>query len=521
MDHPTERSRSDRARGVAIAGSREPLPSQAYDYIVIGAGIYGLPLAYFLRRLLPGSRVLVLEDNTIPGDCITVNTGGIIRACYSNVDVMTVSAFGRPYFADPSATMEVRTHVHTGFVSAGWVRMVNERETPGIAAELERLAAAARQRNIPGVWTSLLADYCATLSPPRLANLRKVVDLGDVTHVLVDDNGGYADGGTSLVAFLEACLDHGVDVATFCHVDGFLRDGEAVRGVHFQRWRPEADGGGGERRVAVGEGEVSAPTVIVAAGLGSRRLIERTCGLRLATFPTYHQTPMVENAADVNFTPTTYLRSEPDPDSGVLRQRQIVVADLPVISHWRDLYFHSEGSGLTVGAHHRQLHDETYTPLGGKLVLDDTAIEVGLDQILVDKIMANLDYFPVLSTSGLRLGKRPKDIPGGFYIMNPEEIPFEGPVPGTAETLFYIGSGSGTGFKLGPGVSYLLAQRLAGVAREQRIIASSVLSSERARYFYPGETLEADLRALFDPKLGRFRHIGASGVGLRKQPPLG
>ncbi len=508
----------DRRRGNFTAASRQELPSSEYDYVIIGAGIYGLPLGYFLRRLIAGARVLVLEDNSIPGDCITVDTGGIIRACYSNTDVMLSSAFGRPYFAEPTETMELRAHVHTGFVPAGWARFVNERETPGIAAEIERVAATARDLGIAGVWWADLDGYAATLSAERLANLGKVIDLNDVTHVLVDENGGYADGGSALLAFLEACLDYGVDVATFCHVTGFERDATGVRGVRYQRWRPQHDGQGGEARAPQGDGELRCRAVIVAAGLGSRRLIERECGLRMPTYPTYHQTPMVENTADVNFAQTTYTRSEPGA-AGKLQQRQIVVADLPVISHWRDLYFHSEGSGLTVGAHHRELHDEEYIPLGGKIVLDDTAIEVGLNQILVEKIMANLDHFPVLDSSGLRLGKRPKDIPGGFYIMNPEELPFEGPAPGMGDTLFYIGSGSGTGFKLGPGLAYLLAQRLAGVPRAERLIASDAMSVERATYFYSADASEADLRALFDPARGRFKHIGASGVRLQHDEP--
>src|SRR5262245_60005505 len=61
-----------------------PTGPQSWDVIVVGAGIYGLPVGYFLAR--DGARVLVLEDNTIPGEGITVNTGGIIRLAYSDLD---------------------------------------------------------------------------------------------------------------------------------------------------------------------------------------------------------------------------------------------------------------------------------------------------------------------------------------------------------------------------------------------------------------------------------------------------
>jgi glycine/D-amino acid oxidase-like deaminating enzyme len=498
-------------RGLYIEGPDVPLPDSNYDYVIVGAGIYGLPLAYFLRKLKSGARVLVVEDNTIPGQGITVNTGGIIRACYSSPGVMVSSAFGRPYFADPTRTMALRKHVHTGFVPAGWGRFVNERETPGIRDEIVRIAHSAQQLGIGGIWTADIATYLDKVGPARKANLAKVFHASDVTHVLVDDNGGYADGGTALLAFLEAALDAGADVARLSTVTGLVREAGAVRGVRYRRWRSRSDGDGGTVRETTVEGEIRCGAVIVAAGAGSRRLLERELGVRMPTFPTYHQTPMVENTAEVGFSRTSFPREVASED-GSVETREVITADLPVISHWRDLYFHSEGMGLTVGAHHRELHSEDHVPRGGKIALDDTTVEVGLSQVLLDKILDNLDHFPVLASQALRLGKRPEDVPGGFYIMNPEELPFEGPVP-DAGGLFYIGSGSGTGFKLGPGLSYLLAQRLTGVPQSERLIQDDTLSVERNRYFFPADTTDEQLRALFDPASGRFRNVGASGVG--------
>ncbi len=484
------------------------LPADSYDYVIVGAGIYGLLLGYFLRQLQPTVRVLVMEDNTIPGEGITVNTGGIIRACYSNPGVMVAASFGRPYFADPTETMGLSTDVHTAFIPAGWGRFVNESASPGIRTELERIVASARELGIAGIWAADLTTYMAKLNADRRANLLKVFDVQDVTDVLVDDNGGYADGGTALLAFLEAALEYGVDIARLCSATGFVRKGGMVCGVRYRRWRTQRHENGDSSRETVREGHVTAGAVIVAAGAGSRKLIERECQLRMATFPTFHQTPLVENTSDVGLKRTQYPRK-----AGVaaVQQGHVVTADLPVISHWRDLYFHSEGTGVTVGAHHRELHDEAYRPSHGKLVLEDCVMEVGLTQVLVDKLVENMAHFPLLASDGLRLGKSPGDVPGGFYVMNPEELPFEGPVPGH-DGLYYIGSGSGTGFKLGPGLACLLAQRLAGVPRDERLVAGDTLSVERNRYFFAADTSEAELRALFEPASGRFRHVGASGV---------
>lgn len=498
-------------RGTFVEGAEQALPADRYDVVIVGAGVYGLCLGYELRQLRPDATILIVEDNTIPGEGITVNTGGIVRSCYSNRDVAIASAFGQPYFADPTRTMRLQTPAHTGFVPSGWARVVNDVATPGIASELARIVATAEDLRIPGVWTATRSDWLARMDAARAENIRRLLDVDDVTHVLVDEHGGYADGGTTLLAFLTACLEHGVDVVTQCTVRGFVRVGGDVSGIRVERWRRGGDGAGADGRRVVYEGEVACDTVVVAAGAGSRRLIEREFDLRMPTLPTYHQTPMVENTASVGFTERSYARTGRDA-SGSSRTFEVHTVDVPVISHWRDLYFHAEGSGITVGAHHRELHDEDYIPQGGVIGDGADGIEVGLSQVLVDKILEHLDHFPALAGDGLRLGRRPTDVPGGFYVMNPEELPFEGPVPGTNERVHYIGSGSGTGFKLGPGLARLLAQRLSGVPRGQRLVTGDTLSVERNRYFYPAETTDAELRALFDPEFGRFRHMGASGI---------
>jgi glycine/D-amino acid oxidase-like deaminating enzyme len=184
--------------------------------------------------------------------------------------------------------------------------------------------------------------------------------------------------------------------------------------------------------------------------------------------------------------------------------------DAPVISHWRDIYFRPEGGGLICGTHHRLLQADDYQPTGG--VID--TMRVGLDQVMLDHLLALMPHFPVLASGGLHLGRTPADIPGGSYYMNPEELPFEGEVPGTGGTVFYAGSGCGTGFKLGPGVAYLLAQRLAGVPPEGRLIRSAALSAERAPYFYPPGTSREELLRLFRPVAegGRLIEMGAAGI---------
>jgi glycine/D-amino acid oxidase-like deaminating enzyme len=481
-------------KGQVFQGREARVPSGPWDVIVVGAGIYGLPVAFFLARR--GVRVLVLEDNAIPGECITVNTGGIIRISYSNLEVLKVAAFGRRIYTRPTETLELRRPVHLGFVRTGWGRFVHEGERPGILDQVERIARGAGQ----GLRVETRDGYLGSLGAPRRANLEKILDPDDFTHVLVDDDGGFADGGTALTGFLDAGLQAGIAVSLYSRVVDFVRDGGRVTGVVFDRWTQD----GAERRVTE-RVTALAPRIVLAAGRGNSALVRQVAGWEMPTFTSFHQLPYIRNTPDLDFAPARVRIGEP-----AVGWRELEVIDAPVISHWRNIYFRPEGHGLVCGNHHHALQPDDYQPTGG--VLD--GMRVGLDQVMLDDVVALMPRFPVLTSNGLNLGRTPADIPGGAYYMNPEELPFEGEVPGTDGSVFYAGSGCGTGFKLGPGVAWLAVERLMGVPREDRLIASPALSVERAEYFYPPGTSQEELLRLFRPvsEGGRLIAIGAAGI---------
>jgi glycine/D-amino acid oxidase-like deaminating enzyme len=245
---------------------------------------------------------------------------------------------------------------------------------------------------------------------------------------------------------------------------------------------------GREARIPAGPWDV----IVVGAGI---------YGLPVAFYLARHGRARVlvvedRNTPDNDFVQARYHVGPPG------ATRAIETIDAPVISHWRDIYFRPEGSGLIVGTHHRLLQPDDYEPVGREIA----GTRVGLDQVMIDTLLEVMPHFPVLGSSGLNLGRSPRDIAGGAYYMNPEELPFEGLVPGTGGTVFYAGSGCGTGFKLGPGVAWLLFERLAGIPRERRLIASDALSAERAMYFYPPGTSRAELLRQFrgSPRAGAF-----------------
>jgi glycine/D-amino acid oxidase-like deaminating enzyme len=482
-------------------GRATRVPAGPWDVIVVGAGIYGLPVAFYLARH-GRARVLVVEDNAIPGECITVNTGGIIRIAYSDLDVVRVAAFAREIYRNPTERLGLARPVHLGFVPTGWGRFVNDAEVPGIAAEITRIAhgAAGRLTVVP------MRDYVAALPEGRRRTLARIMDVEDSTHVLADDEGGFADGGTALTGFYEACLEAGVAVSLYSSVREFVREGERITGVVLDRWS-ERDG----TREVVARETVRADRVVLAAGRGNAALVRQAAGWEMPTFTSFHQVPYIRNTPDNYFAQARYHVGPPG------ATRAIEMIDAPTISHWRDIYFRPEGSGLIFGTHHRLLQTDDYEPVGG----DIAGTRVGLDQVMIDTLLEVMPHFPVLGSPGLNLGRSPRDIAGGAYYMNPEELPFEGLVPGTAGTVFYAGSGCGTGFKLGPGVAWLLYERLTGVPRERRLIGSDALSAERATYFYPPGTGRAELLRQFRgvAEGGRLHEMGAAGIAIPVPTP--
>jgi glycine/D-amino acid oxidase-like deaminating enzyme len=330
------------------------------------------------------------------------------------------------------------------------------------------------------------------------------MDVTDSTHVLADEEGGFANGGAALLGWQEACVEAGVCISLYSTVTEFLRDGERVTGGVLDRWSQH----GAERNAGSRETERAA-RVVLAGGRGNAALVRAAAGWEMPTFTSFHQVPYVRNSPDLDFAQRRY-----DVDGGG-SPREIELIDAPTISHWRDIYFRPEGSGVIFGTHHRELQADDYQPRGGEI----DGMRVGLDQMMIDALLEVMPYFPILSSPGLNLGRTPDDISGGAYYMNPEELPFEGEVPGTGDTVLYAGSGCGTGFKLGPGVAWLLTQRMMGVPRSDRLIASHALSAERATYFYPPGTSRDDLLAQFRPAAegGRLIEMGATGIAIPRR----
>jgi glycine/D-amino acid oxidase-like deaminating enzyme len=469
-----------------------PNPTGPYDYVIVGAGIYGLALALELRRSQLGASVLVLEAGSL-GECaITGNTSGIIRHSYTDPEIHAAASYGLPFFRDPARAMDL-PGAHPTFTRVGWARLLNEDLQAGSAAMAASIVETAR--GLGHLESQVLStdEFLTHLGADWRTNVERCFDASDFTHVVWEEDGGWADGGGTLRLLAEAAVRHDGEIRFNTEVADFIRKGDRIVGVSTT--------GGNESGTE--PAAIQAGVVIIAAGLWLRSLVEKATGLRMPVFPMYHQIVIAHSSPEFPLVPTSVTVA-----GG--RSRRIVA--MPVISYWRDSYYRPEGEGILVGLHHSELQTESYLAQGGEL---PGGARVGLDQAMLESFMDSAPHIPLLAEGAIKLGSRPEDLSGGHYVMNPEEMPFEGPVPGTDGSLYVIGSGCGTGFKLGPAVARLLADRLLGRPRSF-VARGNALSIERAEYFYPSGTSGAVLRATFNSveSGGRFRHVGAAGVAL-------
>ena len=89
--------------------------------------------------------------------------------------------------------------------------------------------------------------------------------------------------------------------------------------------------------------------------------MRKAAGWEMPTFASFHQVPYIRNSPDNDFAQRRYAVGPP----GAPRELELI--DAPTISHWRDIYFRPEGSGLIFGTHHRLLQPDDYEPTGGEI----------------------------------------------------------------------------------------------------------------------------------------------------------
>jgi sarcosine oxidase subunit beta len=194
--------------------------SEAYDVIVVGAGIAGASTAYWLRRGGAG-RVLLLErDHAASGG--TGKSAAIVRQHYSTtlmarLALASIGMFSR--MADELGVSDV-------FTQSGYLMLV----PPKLTEAAQRNIALQRTAGVETGWLS--RDEWE----PRLPWLNPE-GVGGIIH---EPRGGYADSVRATEAYVQSFVAAGGEFRSRAPCRGLLRKGDRITGVLLEEGRINA-----------------------------------------------------------------------------------------------------------------------------------------------------------------------------------------------------------------------------------------------------------------------------------------
>lgn len=338
---------------------------RAAEVIVIGGGAMGTSTLYHLTAA--GCRDVVLLERDTLGSGSTSKAAGGIRAQFSDelnirMSMENIRRFER--FEDDFG-------VDIEFNQWGYLIMVNEATLPAFRDAL------TLQRSL-GVPSELLGPDEILGRIPQL----RVDDIAGATFCPID---GYATPESVLQGYVGAAKSAGARVVQGCGVEELLTDEGRISGARTTM------------------GDISAPTVILAAGVWSVELAA-TVGLDL---------PVRPEARHVWFT---------EPGDPLPRELPLT------IDFETGFYFHREGDGLLIGGREDSL--EALAP-------------------------AATHRLPVLEEMGIRQGW------WGYYEMSPDHNALIGAAKDPPGLLYGTGF-SGHGFQQAPVVGEYLADLALG-----------------------------------------------------------
>lgn len=254
--------------------------AETADAIIIGGGVIGVSLAYYLAQRHFG-RIVILERETLGGG----STGRSV----ASIDLFS--------FLPALLPLRVRSHAVFSHAAELLGQSCGFRQT-GFAMLAGPVQADALRAAIPTVRAAAIDIHL--LSPVEFAVLEPATQTEDLALIGYVPASGYGDPMLTLRAFTKAAERAGVIIEQNRPVIGLSRQGDKVVGVD------------------TAAGSIAAPVVIIAAGPWSQRLLaEIDCDLGL--WPCRHSVACLHRPADfglphVNFFDLNhqiYARPEP------------------------------------------------------------------------------------------------------------------------------------------------------------------------------------------------------------------
>jgi len=379
--------------------------SRNADIVVVGAGVTGASIAFQLSRRRAG-RVLVLDK----GDVASGGSGrssALVRMHYSHAPEVALAKLSYDIFVAWQELLGLPTH----FKKTGFIRLVPE-------GEIERLRKNVEMHRGFGI-------DARVLSRAELHEVAPAWDFSDVSAAAWEPNSGYGDGAGVASDFLLRAREAGVEYRSGTRVEALRVEGDRVRGV------------------AVADGVIEAPQVVVATGPWCRPLLA-AAGFDAPIESEFHEVAFLKNPPGL-------------PSIGPAG------IDSPT-----ETYYRSEAGGLT-------LIGDFY----GKRGVDPDGIAMGASQeSMLRLVERTARRIPALAEAGLFRGV------AGCYDVSPDFRPLMGPVPGV-DGLYLVAGFSGMGFKISPAVGVVMAELLTGAP------TSIDIGSFRPSRFLEGQPIKA------------------------------
>lgn len=226
--------------------------NRSYDVIVIGGGVNGSSIAYYLAR--EGKRVLLLERERLAGKASSAAAGmlGAQVEVTEEGALFNMAKESRAMF--PSLQYELKEHsgIDIELVQKGMLKLaMNDEEVQHLKSTID--------------FQQKLGERADWLVPEQVAKRER--QLSDSLLGAMDiPMDGHVNPERLTHAFAKSAVNLGADLKEYVEVYSLLIDGGAVKGVE------------------TGDGTFHGENIVVAAGAWSKRLLGQ-CGVTLPAYP--------------------------------------------------------------------------------------------------------------------------------------------------------------------------------------------------------------------------------------------
>ena len=114
-----------------------------YDVVIVGGGVVGSSVAYFLKVLAPAARVAVIERDSTYEFASTLRASGGARRQFSCPENIAMSNFSIPFIASADTTLSVDGEpAHVEWRAGGYLLIVGAGGVDTLRANYERAMRA-------------------------------------------------------------------------------------------------------------------------------------------------------------------------------------------------------------------------------------------------------------------------------------------------------------------------------------------------------------------------------------------